>query len=332
MLAGPLLHFPASLCPANQRVESMKPTLLVLIPLNDESRASVAAAFDVIYAPDPASRADAIASHGATVRAVLTNGTTGLKAAEVDQLPKLEFISALGAGYENVPLDHARARNIVLVNGAGTNDHCVADHAFALLLAVVRDVPQLDLATRQGVWRDTLPMRPNVSGKRLGILGLGNIGQKIARRGAGFDMELGYHNRKPREGEPMRYFDSVTALAQWCDFLLIATPGGPGTQHLVNKWVLDALGPDGFIVNVSRGSVVDTEALAAALRAGTIAGAGLDVYEGEPRLPESLLELHNLVLTPHVGGRSPEAITASVQNFLTNATRHFAGESVLTPI
>jgi D-3-phosphoglycerate dehydrogenase len=310
----------------------MKPTLLVLIPLNDESRASVAAAFDVIYAPDPASRADAIASHGATVRAVLTNGTTGLKAAEVDQLPKLEFISALGAGYENVPLDHARARNIVLVNGAGTNDHCVADHAFALLLAVVRDVPQLDLATRQGVWRDTLPMRPNVSGKRLGILGLGNIGQKIARRGAGFDMELGYHNRKPREGEPMRYFDSVTALAQWCDFLLIATPGGPGTQHLVNKWVLDALGPDGFIVNVSRGSVVDTEALAAALRAGTIAGAGLDVYEGEPRLPESLLELHNLVLTPHVGGRSPEAITASVQNFLTNATRHFAGESVLTPI
>jgi lactate dehydrogenase-like 2-hydroxyacid dehydrogenase len=310
----------------------MKPTLLVLIPLNDDSRTRVAAAFDVIYAPDPASRADAIASHGATVRAVLTNGTTGLKAAEVDQLPKLEFISALGAGYENLPLDHARARNIVLVNGAGTNDHCVADHAFALLLAVVRDVPQLDLATRQGAWRDTLPMRPNVSGKRLGILGLGNIGQKIARRGAGFDMELGYHNRKPREGEPIRYFDSVTALAQWCDFLLIATPGGPGTRHLVDKPVLDALGPDGFVVNVSRGSVVDTEALAAALRAGTIAGAGLDVYEGEPHLPESLRELHNLVLTPHVGGRSPEAITASVQNFITNATRHFAGEAVLTPI
>ena len=332
MVGGALLHFPASQCPANQRVESMKPTLLVLIPLNDDSRTRVAAAFDVIYAPDPASRADAIASHGATVRAVLTNGTTGLKAAEVDQLPKLEFISALGAGYENLPLDHARARNIVLVNGAGTNDHCVADHAFALLLAVVRDVPQLDLATRQGAWRDTLPMRPNVSGKRLGILGLGNIGQKIARRGAGFDMELGYHNRKPREGEPIRYFDSVTALAQWCDFLLIATPGGPGTRHLVDKPVLDALGPDGFVVNVSRGSVVDTEALAAALRAGTIAGAGLDVYEGEPHLPESLRELHNLVLTPHVGGRSPEAITASVQNFITNATRHFAGEAVLTPI
>ncbi|WP_074297352.1 2-hydroxyacid dehydrogenase [Paraburkholderia phenazinium] len=310
----------------------MKPTLLVLIHLNDASRASVAAAYDVIYAPDPDSRAEAVAAHGATVRAVLTNGTTGLTPAEVDRLPKLELISALGAGYENLPLDHARARNIVLVNGAGTNDNCVADHAFALLLAVVRDVPQLDQATREGAWRDTLPMRPNVSGKRLGILGLGNIGQKMARRGAGFDMELGYHNRKPREGESMRYFESVTALAQWCDFLLIATPGGPGTKHLVDKAVLDALGPDGFVVNVSRGSVVDTEALAAALRAGTIAGAGLDVYEGEPHLPASLLELRNLVVTPHVGGRSPEAITASVQNFIANATRHFAGEPVLTPI
>jgi lactate dehydrogenase-like 2-hydroxyacid dehydrogenase len=332
MLAEPLLHFPALQCPANQRVESMKPTLLVLIHLNDASRASVAAAYDVIYAPDPDSRAEAVAAHGATVRAVLTNGTTGLTPAEVDRLPKLELISALGAGYENLPLDHARARNIVLVNGAGTNDNCVADHAFALLLAVVRDVPQLDQATREGAWRDTLPMRPNVSGKRLGILGLGNIGQKMARRGAGFDMELGYHNRKPREGESMRYFESVTALAQWCDFLLIATPGGPGTKHLVDKAVLEALGPDGFVVNVSRGSVVDTEALAAALRAGTIAGAGLDVYEGEPHLPASLLELRNLVVTPHVGGRSPEAITASVQNFLANATRHFAGEPVLTPI
>ncbi|WP_144157994.1 2-hydroxyacid dehydrogenase [Paraburkholderia sp. BCC1885] len=310
----------------------MKPTLLVLIHLNDESRACIAAAFDVIYAPDPDSRSAAIAAHGATVRAVLTNGTTGLTDAEVDRLPKLEFISALGAGYENLPLDHARARNIVLVNGAGTNDHCVADHAFALLLAVVRDVPQLDQATRQGAWRDTLPMRPNVSGKRLGILGLGNIGQKIARRGAGFEMELGYHNRKPRAGESIRYFDSVTALAQWCDFLLVATPGGPGTKHLIDKPVLDALGSHGFIVNVARGSVVDTAALADALRAGTIAGAGLDVYEGEPHLPESLLELRNLVVTPHVGGRSPEAIMGSVRNFVANATRHFAGEPVLTPI
>ena len=310
----------------------MKPSLLILIALKDASRASVEAAFDVVYAPDATQRSAAIAEHGATIRAVLTNGTTGLTAAEIDQMPQLEFVSALGAGYENLAMDHARSRGIVLVNGAGTNDHCVADHAFALLLAVVRDVPQLDRATREGVWRDALPMRPNVSGKRLGILGLGNIGEKVARRGAGFDMDMAYHNRTPREGSPLRYIDSVEGLAQWCDFLVVATPGGAGTRHLIGKAVLDALGPGGFVVNVSRGSVVDTAALADALASGAIAGAGLDVYEGEPHPPEALLSLRNVVLTPHVGGRSPEAIAASVDNFLTNARRHFAGEAVLTPI
>jgi D-3-phosphoglycerate dehydrogenase len=310
----------------------MKPSLLVLIPLKDASRASVETAFHVVHAPDATQRAAAIATHGETIRAVLTNGTTGLTAAEIDRMPQLEFVSALGAGYENLAVDHARSRDIVLVNGAGTNDHCVADHAFALLLAAVRDVPQLDQATRKGAWRDTLPMHPNVSGKRLGIVGLGNIGEKVARRGGGFDMEIGYHNRKPREGSPLRYFDSVQGLAKWCDFLVVATPGGAGTRHLINKAVLDALGPDGFVVNVSRGSVVDTAALADALATGAIAGAGLDVYEGEPHPPEALLTLRNVVLTPHVGGRSPEAITASVDNFLANARRHFAGEAVLTPI
>jgi D-3-phosphoglycerate dehydrogenase len=310
----------------------MKPSLLVLIPLDDASRASVEAAFEIVYAPDAAARAAAIAQRGDTMRAVLTNGTTGLTAAEIDRMPRLEFVSALGAGFENLAVDHARARDIVLVNGAGTNDHCVADHAFALLLAVVRDVPQLDQATREGVWRDTLPLRPNVSGKRLGIVGLGKIGEKIARRGAGFDMEIGYHNRKPREGSALRYFDSLEGLARWCDFLVVATPGGAGTRHLIGKTVLAALGAHGFVVNVSRGSVVDTTALAEALAAGVIAGAGLDVYEGEPHPPEALLTLHNVVLTPHVGGRSPEAIAASVDNFLANAGRHFAGDTVLTPI
>jgi lactate dehydrogenase-like 2-hydroxyacid dehydrogenase len=310
----------------------MKPSLLVLIHLNDASLASIEALFHVIYAPDSAQRDAAIDTHGKTISAVLTNGGTGLRAADVDRLPQLEFVSALGAGYENLPVEHARSRGIVLVNGAGTNDHCVADHAFALLLAVVRDVPQLDQATRNGIWRDALPLRPNVSGKRLGIVGLGHIGEKIARRGAGFDMEIGYHNRKPREGSSLRYFDSVTDLAQWSDFLMVATPGGAGTHHLIDGKVLDALGPQGFVVNVSRGSVADTAALARALTEGTIAGAGLDVYEGEPNPPEALLGLRNVVLTPHLAGRSPEAITASVDCFLENAKRHFAGEPVLTPI
>ena len=310
----------------------MKPSLLVLIPLPGDSHADISASFDILHAPTPAQRSQAIADHGSTIRAVLTNGTTGLTAAEIDRLPQLEFVSAFGAGYENIAVDHVRARNIVVVNGAGTNDDCVADHAFALLLAVVRDVPQRDIATRNGVWRDALPMRPAVSGKRLGIVGLGNIGQKVARRAAGFDLETGYHNRKPREGATSRYFDSLLALARWSDYLVIATPGGASTHHLIDSTVLKALGPKGFLVNVSRGSVVDTAALAAALTEGTIAGAGLDVYEGEPHPPQALLPLRNVVLTPHTGGTSPESNAASVRNFIDNATRHFAGEAVLTPI
>jgi D-3-phosphoglycerate dehydrogenase len=286
----------------------------------------------VVYAPDAAARAAALDAHGKTIRAVLTNGTTGLAAADIDRMPQLELLSALGAGYENLAVDHARSRGIVLVNGAGTNDHCVADHAFALLLAVVRDVPQLDQATREGVWRDTLPMRPNVSGKRLGIVGLGNIGEKVARRGAGFEMEIGYHNRKPREGSPHQYFDSLEGLARWSDFLIVATPGGAGTRHLIDEAVFEALGPHGFVVNVSRGSVLDTAALAHALTAGTIAGAALDVYEGEPNPPEALLALRNVVLTPHVGGRSPEALAASAALFVENATLHFSGQPVMTPV
>jgi lactate dehydrogenase-like 2-hydroxyacid dehydrogenase len=309
-----------------------KPSLLILIPLHDESLAQVRASFDVVYAPTPAERSAAVPAHGAALRAVLTNGTNGLSADELDQLPNLEFVSALGAGYENIAVERARERGIVLCNGAGTNDDCVADHAFALLLAVVRDIPQRDRATREGVWRDALPMRPSVSGKRLGVVGLGNIGSKVARRAAGFDIETGYHNRKPRAGETLRYFDSVTSLAQWSDYLVVATPGGAATHHLIDHAVLEALGPRGFLVNVSRGSVVDTAALAQALQAGTIAGAGLDVYEGEPKPPAALVTLDNVVLTPHVAGTSPEAIGASVRNFIENATRHFAGEPVLTPI
>ncbi|MDE1181952.1 2-hydroxyacid dehydrogenase [Paraburkholderia sp.] len=310
----------------------MKPSLLILIVLDDDSLASIAAHFEILYAPDSAQRAAAIDAHGATIRVVLTNGTTGLSADDIDRMPQLEFVSALGAGYENLAIDRARERGIGLANGAGTNDHCVADHAFALLLAVVRNIPQLDRMTREGVWRDGLPLLPGVSGKRLGIAGLGNIGEKVARRGAGFDMEVGYHNRKPKDGSPLRYFDSIVGLAAWCDFLIVATPGGASTQHLIDGAVLDALGPQGFVVNVSRGSVVDTAALAAALDAGKIAGAGLDVYESEPLPPQALMPMRNVVLTPHVGGRSPEAIAGSVQNFIANAQRHFAGEALLTPL
>jgi lactate dehydrogenase-like 2-hydroxyacid dehydrogenase len=310
----------------------MKPLLLITTTLSDISRSRIGQAFDLLYAPQPAQKAEFMQSHGAQIRAVLTIGPIGFSAADMDALPALSLVCALGAGYENIDVAHARARGIVVANGAGTNDDCVADHAFALLLSVVRAIPALNESTRQGVWRDRLPLRPNFSHKRLGILGLGTIGAKLAQRGVGFDLAIGYHNRRPREGVAHAYFDSPLALAEWADYLVVATPGGAATRHLVDARVLDALGPQGYLVNIARGSVVDTQALADALRAGRIAGAGLDVYESEPAPPALLFDLPNVVLTPHVAGGSPEAVGASVERFVENATRHFAGQAPVSPV
>ena len=310
----------------------MKPVLLALMFLTEEHRAQMAQSFEVLYAPDAAQAAAAIAEHGSRITVVLTIGATGLSAAQIDALPRVSLICALGAGYENIAVAHAKARGIVVANGAGTNDDCVADHAWGLLIATVRGIPKLDKLTRDGVWRTALPLPPNVSHKRIGIIGLGTIGKKIAQRALGFEMEVGYHNRTARTDVPYRYFSDVTALAAWADFLVVATPGGAGTQHLVNAPVLQALGPRGYVVNIARGSVIDTAALAHALRTGQVAGAGLDVYESEPAPPAELVALDTVVLTPHVAGWSPEAVQASVDRFMENARRHLAGEAPVSPI
>lgn len=311
---------------------TMQPTLLILIAMAADHLARIGQHFHVIYAPTRAERDAAVTRDGHAVRVVLTNGSTGLSAPEIAAMPALELACALGAGYENIDVQAARARGVVVANGAGTNDACVADHAIGLLLATVRGIPKLDRATRNGIWRDDIPLQPGVWGKRLGIVGLGTIGLQIARRAAGFDMQIGYHNRKPRENVPYRYFGAIGAMAEWADFLIVATPGGAQTRHLVNRDVLEALGPTGYVVNIARGSVVDTAALEAAIRAGRLGGAGLDVYESEPAPPAGLLDLAQVVLTPHIAGWSPESIAATVDRFLENARLHLAGEAVVSPV
>ena len=313
----------------------MQPALLVL-NFNTEAHlrqmAQAFPSFDLLYAPDAAQCEAAIAEHGTRIQAVLTIGSIGLSAAQMQRMPALRLVCALGAGYENIDVAHAQAHGIAVGNGAGTNDDCVADHAMGLLIASVRGLVRLDRATRDGVWRTAMPLPPNVSHKRLGILGMGAIGAKIAQRALGFEMEIGYHNRSQRSGLPHRYFGDLLSLAQWADVLLVATPGGPGTRHLVNAQVLDALGPQGHLVNIARGSVVDTAALAAALREGRLAGAGLDVYESEPAPPAELLDLDAVVLTPHVGGWSPEAVQASVDRFIANMRCHLEGRPLVSPV
>lgn len=308
--------------------------LLVVIELAPESLSRIEnAGFGIHVASKASERAAAIRAAGDSIRAVLTNGSTGISASEIAALPGLEIICALGAGYEKVDLAAARARGIVVTNGPGTNDASVADHAMALLMAIARDVVRADAAVRRGEWATSRRPRPMISGKKLGILGLGNIGEQIARRGsAGFGMTVAYHNRSPRDGSPWLYLPSPAALARWSDFLVVATPGGATTTHLVDAAVLDALGANGFLVNIARGSVVDTTALIEALAHGRIGGAALDVVEGEPTVPSGLAELRNVILTPHIAGRSPEAVQATVQLVIDNLLAHFGGRSILSPV
>ncbi len=311
----------------------MNETLLLLVPIAAEHKAPLLERFTVVEAPDPASRAAAIATRGADFELVLTNGATGFTAAEIAACPNLKLLAAQGAGYENLDVAAAKAAGVLVCNGAGTNDDCVADHTLALLLASVRALPQQGTALRAGVWRDALPLFPHFMGRRLGIVGLGGIGLKIATRAAAFGMVIGYHNRRPREDAGgATWFDGVTALAAWADDLVVATPGGAATKHIVNAEVLAALGSSGHVVNIARGSCVDTAALAAALKAGRIAGAALDVYESEPKPPEALLGLDNVILTPHVAGWSPQAIRATVDNFIANVEAWRRGEPLPTPV
>lgn len=302
--------------------------LALLVPMPDAVVQRLGQRFEVL---NPAAQALS-AAQSARVQVVLTNGSRGLSAAEIDAMPALRIASAMGAGHENIYHQHAARRGIAVTHGGGANADIVADHAMALLGAVVRRIPHMDRLARAGCDRNTLPSDPGLHRRRLGLVGAGHIGRCLAKRASGYDMEIGYHSRNPVADWPPRYFDDLSALARWCDFLVVAVPGGAATLHLIDTSILQALGRDGYLVNVGRGSVVDTTALAAALRDGVIAGAALDVYESEPARPEALLGFDNLVLTPHIAGRSDSAWTGQTELFIDNVERYLAGLATVNSV
>ena len=310
----------------------MTTTVLVLVEtINEYLQIIESNDFHVILAPTPDERAQAIKAHGGQIKAVLTRGPLGLYAEEIAALPLLEIICVIGAGYEHVDLQAASNRGIVVTNGAGVNAPSVADHAMALLLSLVRGIPQNDAAVRRSEWPKV--MRPSLGGKQLGILGLGAVGLEIAKRAAlGFGMEVSYHNRQPRDDVDYTYCATAVELARNSDFLILATPGGASTRHLIDRNALDALGPNGYLVNIGRGSVVVTADLVAALEQRRIGGAALDVFDDEPKVPDALKRLSNTVLTSHVAGLSPEAAHDTVQRVADNLVEYFAGRPVLTPV
>ena len=317
---------------------SIKPTLLVLVYLAPEHRNLLSDRFELLYAPneglgvDRSNGQEQINLRGEEIEFVLTNGANGLLPIEIDAMPKLKLICSLGVGFENVAIEHARRCGIPVCNAAGTNHVAVADHAMAILLAAIRRVTFLNNGVRHGLWRDDIPRPPHVSGRKMGIFGLGAVGTEIAKRARGFDMEIGYNSRSRKDQLGFRWFENINSLAQWCDYLIIAAPASEETYHVVNGEVLNFLGPDGVLVNVARGTLVDTNAVATALKQKRIWAVALDVYEFEPTPPSQLFEFDNAILTPHIAGISPQAIHASVMRFIENTEAFLAGKALLTQV
>jgi hydroxypyruvate reductase len=272
-----------------------------------------------------------LAQHGRGAEALATNARFGASAELVDALPDLKVISSLGVGLEAIDLDVMRKRRIAVGYTPEVLNDCVADLAFSLLTNLARRITAADAFIRHGEWlKGVFPVTTRISGKRLGIIGMGRIGSVIARRAAGFDMEVRYHNRKPVIGSPLGYASSQVELAAWADFLVLASSGGPETHNMVSHEVLDALGPKGYLVNVSRGSVIDQPVLIDYLEKKKIAGAGLDVYEHEPEVPKALLSLDNVVLTPHIASNTVETRAAMAQRVVDNLGVFFASKSVVS--
>jgi len=269
----------------------------------------------------------------AQIRALITAGGTPLGADDMDRLPALGAIVCYGTGYDGVDLKAAAARNLAVGHSPGANAAAVADVALMLMLASVRRLTAADAYVRTGGWVEARPSPllkppPSLSGCKVGVYGMGEIGRKIAARVAAFETEVGYFSRSRYDDLPYQYFSSLDALAEWCTVLMIAVRAGAETTHVVNADLLKKLGADGHVVNISRGSVIDERALVDALKGGTIAGAGLDVFETEPHAPDELTSLPNVVVTPHVGGNTRESHVAMQACVVANLTAFFAGEKL----
>lgn len=294
--------------------------------------ARLAATWDVIPLWTDAGRAR-LEAEAAEISVVATGAGLNCPGSLIDRLPNLRAIANFGVGYDAVDVATAVRRGIVVSNTPNVLNDCVADLGFALVLDVMRRTTAGDRYVRAGGWEKApFPLATRVSGKKLGIVGLGRIGRVLARRAAGFDMEIAYHNRRADPEVAHRWFSSIVDLAGWSDVLVVLTPGGAATRHLISTAELRALGPQGFLVNISRGSVVDEAALIAALEAGEIAGAGLDVFAAEPHVPEALKRRDDVVLLPHVGSATRETRRAMGDLTYDNIASFLATGRLLTPV
>ncbi|NKF20844.1 2-hydroxyacid dehydrogenase [Solimonas marina] len=311
----------------------MRPRLLQHGRLLPWLEAELAAHYDCTMLEAQADPDAYLATHGGEFTLMATSVRTGADAALIERLPQLKMIAVFGVGYETVDLDATRARGIVVSNTPDVLNDCVADLAVGALIDLLRGISASDRHVRAGRWpQRNFPLATRVSGKQLGIVGLGRIGEAIARRASGFDMTVCYHNRRPRPDCPYEYVPDLLDLARRSDVLMVAAAATPGAPPTINAEVLTALGADGWLVNIARGALVDEPALVAALQAGTIAGAALDVFADEPNVPAALWSLDNVVLMPHIASATHETRRAMAELVFANLQHYVQHGQALTAV
>lgn len=310
-----------------------KPQVLQIGPLSERFNANLAARYAVTPLWQQADPLAFLREQGEQFELLVSSARFGCSAEQLGCLPNLRAICSFGVGYDPYPLQLLRDRGIALSTTPDVLNDCVADLAMGLIIDTARRMSESDRFLRAGNWADgAFPLARKVTGKRLGIVGLGRIGEAVVQRASGFAMAVRYHNRRPLAGSPYQHEPDLLALARWADFLVLTCPGGAATHHLIDRAVLEALGPEGTLINVARGSVVDQAALITALRSGALGAAGLDVHAAEPAVPAALRELDNVVLLPHIGSASEETRLQMEQLVLANLQAFVDQGELLTPL
>jgi lactate dehydrogenase-like 2-hydroxyacid dehydrogenase len=311
----------------------MKPEILIVGPMYPPTQARLEAEFTAHHLWEAADRPAFLAGIAERVRGVAVYALHGCPAEIIDALPRLEIIACMGIGVDRIDTACARVRGIALTATPDVVTDDTADTALGLILAVERRIAEGDRFVRRGDWlRGEMPFGRSLRRRRLGILGLGRIGRAVATRAAAFGMEIAYQGPRRKADAPYRYFADPAGLAEWSEILVVACPGGEETRHLVNRSVIEALGPQGTLINIARGSIVDEAALIAALQEGQLGAAGLDVYQREPHAPEALFAMPNVVLSPHTGSATDDTRRAMGDLVVENLLAHFAGRKLLTPV
>jgi lactate dehydrogenase-like 2-hydroxyacid dehydrogenase len=311
----------------------MKPQVLVLVPIYAPTLAELEHEFTVHRLWEARDANALLKEVSGNVRAVVTSGSSGIAAELIEALPKLEIIGCFGNPRGTVDLALTKRRGVVVTNTPDSITADVADLAMGLIVAVMRRIAEADRYVRAGRWLSgLLPPGSGLGGKTCGIIGLGAIGSGIAKRAEAFRMTVRYHGPRRKEGVGYAFDPDLERLARESDCLVVACPSTPQTRGLVNARILDALGADGYFVNIARGPIVDEQALIAALRERRIAGAGLDVFWDEPRVPAALFTMEQVVLAPHIGSTTREVREERGRKLLANLRAHFAGKPVPTPL